>query len=333
MAILKLLGTAALATCIVTAGSLFLVQPDPPKDAAVQTVALAELTLPQPTFIETLPALQDDVLLEVSPTTIWHGGLSLRKRTRRVLRHTSHLIQTGPLAYDGLIPVAATVPGTHPCLSQLVATATSGALVDLTIDAPCQAQSLARVQMGALSFDVTVPRSGSKQIKIPALTDSVDIKVTFQNSDELNANVRVPDLPLYDRVAMMVDGPSPFELHAREFGADYAGDGHVWSAVPHSNTAIGKIHVLGDVLTGGKTAQVYSIASAMAAKEGEVAITIEAALTQATCGTSAAVTALQTTRNGSVDVDNIALDLPGCADADGYILLPGLVHDILVEPI
>ncbi|KKK94445.1 hypothetical protein LCGC14_2682800, partial [marine sediment metagenome] len=126
------------------------------------------------------------------------------------------------------------------------------------------------------------------------------------------------------------------ELHAREFGADYGDAGHVWSGAPRDMTAA----VLGEggfMTRNGDTdtsdplmAEVYSFPVAAAGQEGDVALSVEAEVSEANCGLEIEAQALELRGSDQVKTQNLTLAVPDCDAVGNFLVLNNLLQDLKV---
>lgn len=107
----------------------------------------------------------------------------------------------------------------------------AAAMVTLTLNAPCAANERLTVHHNGMMFTETTDASGDLTVTVPALTTNAVFIMAFSNGDGAVAQAEVPDVNQYERTTLQWRGLAGFELHAREFGADYGQVGHIWSGV------------------------------------------------------------------------------------------------------
>ncbi|KAA8608598.1 translocase [Salipiger aestuarii] len=212
----------------------------------------------------------------------------------------------------------------------------AGALVGLALSAPCLAHERVTIHHHGMMFTAMTDADGMLAANVPALSENALFVAAFDNGDGMTVRTDVPALPFYDRVVLQWKGDTGLQLHAREFGAGYYSDGHVWaaSAGDLGRTARGEggfMTLLGDPEAEAPLlAEVYSFPIGTARKDGTVAVTIEAEVSAENCGTEVAAQTLERHDTGPVRVRDLTLDMPGCDDASGFLVLKNLVENLKI---
>ena len=131
-------------------------------------------------------------------------------------------------------------------------------------------------------------------------------------------------------------GRAGFELHAREFGADYGQDGHVWSGVTQNTEGMtdgknGYIVRLGDSQSlEPLMAEVYTFPSGISARSGTIDLTVEAEVTAANCGLEVEAQSLEMMAGGKMKTQDLTLAVPSCDAVGSFLVLNNLVSDMKV---
>ena len=86
-------------------------------------------------------------------------------------------------------------------------------------------------------FTQTTSAKGELDITVPALARDAVFILAFSSGDGAVAQTTVEDLEDFNRVVVQWRGDMGFQIHAREFGAAYGSEGHVWSGAPRDLTA------------------------------------------------------------------------------------------------
>ncbi|MFT4960182.1 MAG: hypothetical protein ACI92Z_001261, partial [Paracoccaceae bacterium] len=173
------------------------------------------------------------------------------------------------------------------CVVNATATPAPMASVDLIVLAPCFRNEWVTVHHNGMIFTETTDNTGTLMMTVPALTENAVFILAFANSKGAVAIAKVPDLADYHRVVLQWAGQSAFQIHAREFGADYGTPGHVWFGMDEiaSWDQHGRITRLGDMAAlVPHMAEVYTYPSGMSDKSGTVSMSIEAEVTVNNCG-------------------------------------------------
>jgi hypothetical protein len=212
----------------------------------------------------------------------------------------------------------------------------AGAMVALRISAPCAPNARVAIHHNGLMFADTTDASGLLAIDVPALAVNAVFVIDLGEGAGAVGLAEVPSLAFYDRVALQWADNAGFEIHALEFGATYGEDGHVWQNAPRDVTAAalgdgGFLSLLGDADTlAPRLAQVYTFPSAAASREGTVALSVEAEVTEANCGRSIAAQALELRAGSPLRTRDLSLSVPGCEAAGSFLVLNNLMDDLKI---
>lgn len=226
--------------------------------------------------------------------------------------------------------------GIFDCAVSLSAAPRAGAVVALSLTAPCYGSERVTFEHRGLTFtEITAP-DGTLQVNVPALSENALFVASFDGGAMATVRSDVPALPFYDRVVLQWSGDSGLSLHAREFGATYSGEGHIWAARDGemSRTARGEggfFNLLGNAAApGAHVAEVYSFPVGTVRKEGTVELTIEAEVTPANCGREVAAQTLEHHEMRPFTLRELRLDMPDCDDASGFLVLKNAVEDLKI---
>lgn len=220
------------------------------------------------------------------------------------------------------------------CDLGLVATPAPGAMVEIGLVAPCAPGSDVRIAHAGLAFTLRTDAGGRLVADVPALESASPISVTLPDGSVAEARVEVPDLALYDRIAVSWSGAAAIELHAFEFGAGYDDPGHVWRGNPGDTAGGGHLAVYGDAdALVPAMAEVYTFPAGLAARDGKIALTLEAEVTPDNCGREVAGHTAVT--RGGVPGDAVAVELamPDCDAVGDFLVLGTLFQDLTVAAI
>lgn len=241
------------------------------------------------------------------------------------------------LTEDALIlslPEEETAP-TFACSYDVAAVPAAAAMVTLTVDAPCMANDRFTVHHNGMMFTDVTDDEGKRVLSVPALASDAVYIVSFSNGDGAVATTSVTSVEYYDRVVVQWTGNSGLQLHALEYGANYAEDGHVWAgdAGDMATAARGEggfVARFGEDLTGALQAEVYSFPSGTTARAGQVALSLEAEVTQANCGRDIEAQTIQMTGNGDLKVQDVVLAMPDCSAVGDFLVLKNLLNDLKI---
>ncbi|WP_297340553.1 hypothetical protein [Pseudophaeobacter sp.] len=221
------------------------------------------------------------------------------------------------------------------------ATALPGALVALKIAAPCRGNERITLHHQGMMVTETLGPDGLLDLVIPALSRTATFIIepaslaTDADPAPLGAvvQVAVPDMAEVDRVMVQWSGNSGFEIHAREFGAQYGENGHVWHGADPNQASAGKMVQLGDAAQlVPRLAEIYSFqrdTGEPAAQAGVIEISIEAEITEINCGREIAAQSLRVVA-GRVQTRDLVLNMPDCTATGDFLVLNNLVENLKI---
>ncbi|UOA30281.1 hypothetical protein DSM110093_00024 [Sulfitobacter sp. DSM 110093] len=216
------------------------------------------------------------------------------------------------------------------------AQAVAAAMVKLALDAACLPNERLTVHHNGMIFTEVTDDKGRLNVTVPALAEEAVFILAFGNGDGAVAQTTVPELSDFNRVVLQWKGAAGFELHAREFGADYGDAGHVWSGAPR-DMATAVLGEGGFMIRNGDTdaaeplmAEIYSFPVAAAAQEGDVALSVEAEVSKSNCGLEIEAQALELRGADQVKTQNLTLAVPDCDAVGNFLVLNNLLQDLKV---
>ncbi len=222
------------------------------------------------------------------------------------------------------------------CDVSLTAEPLPAALVALQLTAPCLTGERVVVHHGDLKFADTIGPDGSLRVDVPALTESATFVVVLTNGDGAMAKADVPSLQFYDRVAIQWQGETGLGLHAREYGADYDTEGHVWREAKRDVTAIvegnkGFLLRLGnEALPEPLLAEVYTFPTGSAKVSGQVALSIEAEISDANCGQQISANSIEVRKGAPAETHSLSVEMPECEAQGELLVLKNLLQDLKI---
>lgn len=209
------------------------------------------------------------------------------------------------------------------CMVQLQLLPQPGAMIGLSLLAPCHANERIVLRHAGLAVTGKTSASGAYFGSLPALTARADVEVLFASGDREQASLAMPDAASIHRFIVQWQDEDAFQLHAFERGAGYHGPGHYSAAATGSPETGGFITLLGD-----STTELPLLAEAFSYTPGtEAQIVLEAAITATTCGREILGETL-IAEGGSVNIADLTLAMPSCDAAGDILVLKNLVEDM-----
>lgn len=212
----------------------------------------------------------------------------------------------------------------------------AAAMVNVALSAPCLPDERVTVQHSGLLFTQITDAVGMFEITVPALSREAVFVVAFTNGEGAVVQTTVEEIDNFDRVALQWKGETGFQLHAREFGADYNSNGHIWSANPRDMTygVTGKggyLSVMGDAtVPDGLLAEVYTFPPLTAQRYGDVVLTVETEVGTGNCGLEIEAKTLQTGGGNDITTRNLTVSVPACDAVGSFLVLNNLFEDLKV---
>ncbi|MEP1944201.1 MAG: hypothetical protein ABJJ03_13955 [Sulfitobacter sp.] len=212
----------------------------------------------------------------------------------------------------------------------------AAAMVNLTLSAPCLPNERLTVHHSGLLFNETTDAEGALDISVPAMVQDATFIFAFTNGEGAVSQSHVEELADFDRVVLQWKGDTGFELHAREFGAEYGSQGHVWSgAARDMSFAVtgqgGFIYRLGDPsVPDGLMAEVYTFPTNAAQHEGNIDLSVETEVASNNCGLEIEAQTLQTHSGNDITSRDLTLSVPDCEAVGNFLVLNNLLEDLKV---
>jgi len=219
------------------------------------------------------------------------------------------------------------------CAVWLVVTPEAGAMLDMSLFAPCDGDAVVRISHAGLRFDARIGGDGRLALVVPALEPEAELTVTFIDGRTAADATEVADVVLYDRLAIQWEGPAVLGLNAYEFGADYGGANHIHPGNPATpgDIARGFLTVLGEpALDAPALVQVYSFPTGLSARMGQVELELEAAITEASCERMLDIDTLEALAGSAPVWRAIRLEMPACDGQGGFLVLKNLLPELTI---
>ncbi|CUH86491.1 hypothetical protein PH5382_00404 [Phaeobacter sp. CECT 5382] len=322
--------SAATAACALGIG--FLMQPSSSQSSATQGASQQGASPGGATLAEAVPQLPQDPALTLEKITL---------TSARDLR-ASQMAETRNSEFSRRAPNSA-------CGMQARADAIPGALVALQVSAPCRGNERVTIHHQGMMFTATLDGQGRLDLTVPALASTAVIIVEPSSAVAAAdagtgvtpvaapaggavAIAQVPDMGNVDRIVLQWSGNSGFEVHAREFGAQYGEPGHVWhgASAQQDGTQVGQVLRLGDhAQLAPRLVEVYSFQRGLSDGSGSIEISVEAEVTEINCGREISAQSLRLSA-GRIQTRDLILDMPDCSATGDFLVLNNLVENLKI---
>ncbi len=212
----------------------------------------------------------------------------------------------------------------------------AAAMVDLTLSASCLPNERVTVHHNGMIFSDMTSADGTLDLRVPALAEQAVFILAFSNGEGAVAQTTVEELADYNRAVVQWKGDTGFQIHAREFGANYGDPGHLWVDAP--GDIAGAVSGGSGVITrhgAGDTdepliAEVYSFPKAYTTREGAIQLSVETEVTDANCGIEIEAQSLEVQPGGAIKTSNLILPVPDCDAKGSFLVLNNLLQDLKV---
>lgn len=221
-----------------------------------------------------------------------------------------------PVAEPAADPVTTDLATVDPCAPSLEAFAEEGAMIGITLLAPCRADARVVLQHGGLAVAMRTLATGSLFTALPAMEATGEVVARFDDGTVLQAAAPVPELATLRRIAVQWQKTDRFTLNGFERGADYGETGH-------KTAANGGVLALGD-----PSAQPPMLAEVYTYPDPEDArVTIEAEVTPDLCGRELMGETILS-QGGTAQVQDLTLAMPECDAQGGFVVLNNPLADM-----
>jgi len=220
------------------------------------------------------------------------------------------------------------------CEETLTATPTGFAMVTLDYAGSCNADTTVTILHEDMIFEAQTDANGMLSIDVPALSEEALFGVEAVEGETIFAIVAVPEIAMYDRVALQWRGRSDVQLHALEFGATYGEAGHVWAASTGDrvDAAAGEGGFLTRLGTGSETdgffADVYTFPTGLSGQDGRIALTVETEVTAMNCGQAIQAQTMQVELGARPTTQSLSMTLPDCDAIGEFLVLKNMFEDL-----
>ena len=217
----------------------------------------------------------------------------------------------------GITPVAATTPpvGGDRCQPDLQLAALPGAMIHLSLAAPCNRSERFIVRHAGLAFTARTQADGLATVTLPALRADALVAVYLKDSRLALGKVAVPDATAYARFALVWELPTELELRVTDGSKVLVGTTAPTGGSEQRVIALGLATVQSPVL-----ARVYSVPGP---DLGDADITGELRITTASCGRTLRVDTVYSVAGIATQAAR-AIPVPLCGSAGDILVLKNL---------
>lgn len=217
----------------------------------------------------------------------------------------------------GITSVAASTPpaGGDRCQPELELASLPGAMIHVSLSAPCNRAERVLVRHSGLAFAAQTQADGRATFVLPAMKSDAMVAVYFQDSRLVLGKVAVPDASSYARLAVVWDAPAEIELRVTDGNRVLIGSTAFTAGPVQQVMALGAPQVTSPVL-----ARVYSVPGSQL---GEADITGELRITPATCGRTLRLQTVYSA-GGVARQEERSVAVPLCGTAGNILVLKNL---------
>jgi hypothetical protein len=269
---------------------------------------------------ETLKARTGEKSISIEALKDSESDRRMRSATESAVPPAATLAAAGsPGMQDliGITSVAATLPKPEldACSPALQLAAMPGALIHLSLSAPCNAGQRIVVRHSGLSFAVRTGSNGRVGLSLPALKQDAMVAVYLEDSRLLLGRIEVPDAGEYTRFALAWEAPTELEFRVTSGERILVGSPDVAQGAVPVVMSLGSPSVQSPLF-----AQVYSVPGP-ALDDAE--ITADLRITPATCGRTLRLVSLLS-QNGVVSQADLPVAVPLCGTSGDILVLKNL---------
>lgn len=217
----------------------------------------------------------------------------------------------------GITSVAATTPpaGGDRCRPALALAAMPGAMIRLSLTAPCNLAERIVVRHSGLSFTLQTQADGSATVVLPAMKADAMVAVYLKDARLVLGKVTVADAADYARYALVWELPVDLELRVTEGDKVLVGSSLLPSGSEQRVMSLGTTSVQSPV-----QARVYSVPGNTL---GAADITGELRITPASCGQTVRIETVHSSA-GKPAMSFRTISVPLCGTAGDILLLKNL---------
>ncbi|MDX5350436.1 MAG: hypothetical protein LPJ95_07010 [Paracoccaceae bacterium] len=219
----------------------------------------------------------------------------------------------------GITQLAAEIPPAADCPATLGLTALPGALIGLSLTAPCNLGERVVIRHAGLSFTARTGADGTLHAQFPALQEAALVAVYLEGSAIVLGEIAVPEVREIRRFAFQWANPAPFDLRVAEGARLFVGAGGEASDPLRQKVLSLGLTSVRDPLQ----AEVYTYPAAAS----DVDLTVELRIGPDTCGRTLP-TQILTLDSGQLEVRDYPVAVPLCGTSGDILVLKNLAPDL-----
>jgi hypothetical protein len=225
----------------------------------------------------------------------------------------------------GITSVAAVLPaaGGDHCLPSMKLTAVPGAMIHLSLSAPCNRNERIVLRHSGLSFATRTEPNGMATALFPAMKPDATVAVYLADARLVLGKVAVPEVTQYTRYAIMWEWPAEVELRVTDGDKVLVGTPPAIGGEAQRVMSLGERDVQVPLL-----ARVYSVPGKAL---GSADLTGELRITPASCGRTLRLDTVYSAE-GVATVTEQAVAVPLCGTAGDILLLKNLGAGLTLDP-
>jgi hypothetical protein len=243
-----------------------------------------------------------------------------------VPKSASLAAHSGPVLGDvvSITPVAATTQpsGGDHCRPRMDLSTAPGAMILMSLSAPCNRNERIIVRHSGLSFTARTEPSGTARVLLPALKADAMVAVYLADARLVLGKVRVPEVADYTRYAIAWEWPTELQLRATDGDMVLVGTPASFSGGARQVISLGVADVQQPVM-----ASVYSVPG----KDlGAVDLTGELRITPASCGRTLRLGTIYSAA-GQVTAKEQMVAVPLCGTVGDILMLKNLAPALKLD--
>jgi hypothetical protein len=227
-------------------------------------------------------------------------------------------LRASELDLIGITSVAADLAPVDNCATSLRLAPAPGAMIDLSLAAPCNRGERIVIRHAGLSFTARTDQSGNARLQVPALQPDAVVAVYLTGSAVALARLEIPEASQLRRFAFQWASTETFSLRVTEGDQLYVAASGMTTA-PAKIVSLGTASVQHPVL-----AQVYTYPAGPATK---TELTVELRVGPSTCGRTLPAQIL-TSAWGQVQLTEFPVAVPLCGTSGDILVLKNLAPDL-----